>query len=323
MNHVITLHQIRIENANMMAGFTYGFPAITHFLGYVHALSRKLAPLYGIQLEGCAVICHAHQLHVNRKNTLSDYRFNLTRNPLDSTGKPVPFMEEGRMQLTLSLIIPCAGFIGGDVQRHALVCEAIKEQALQQRIAGGRIIDIAHCYSQDFPNKPQKVRTFLRAFLPGFMLVDGFSVFQAHYEKKRETQPESSLLDAWLDFCAVSEYSEPYSASDKKRDQQNVPEAQWVFKPQTEIGYYVPLMVGYKRISELYPPRQAQNLRDSDIPWCMTEAALGIGQWLSPTRIGRLDDAIWNYAVKDPYYVCQCTAQQIAQTDAFVTLDDD
>ena len=48
MNHVVILHQIRIENANAMAGFTYGFPAITHLLGYVHALSRKLEPMHGI-----------------------------------------------------------------------------------------------------------------------------------------------------------------------------------------------------------------------------------------------------------------------------------
>ena len=42
MSSLILLRRIKIENANTIAGLTYGFPAITHFMGFSHALSRKL-----------------------------------------------------------------------------------------------------------------------------------------------------------------------------------------------------------------------------------------------------------------------------------------
>jgi CRISPR-associated protein Csy2 len=40
MSSLILLRRVRVENANAIAGLTYGFPAITHFLGFSHALSR-------------------------------------------------------------------------------------------------------------------------------------------------------------------------------------------------------------------------------------------------------------------------------------------
>ncbi|PVF10187.1 type I-F CRISPR-associated protein Csy2, partial [Yersinia pestis] len=51
MSSLIVLHQVRVENANAIAGLTYGFPAITHFLGYSHALSRKLQSSHGLTLR--------------------------------------------------------------------------------------------------------------------------------------------------------------------------------------------------------------------------------------------------------------------------------
>ena len=47
MSYLLLLPHIRIENANAVAGLTWGFPAITHFLGYVHALSRRVSE-YGV-----------------------------------------------------------------------------------------------------------------------------------------------------------------------------------------------------------------------------------------------------------------------------------
>ena len=36
MSSLILLRRVRVENANAIAGLTYGFPAITHFLGFSH-----------------------------------------------------------------------------------------------------------------------------------------------------------------------------------------------------------------------------------------------------------------------------------------------
>jgi CRISPR-associated protein Csy2 len=62
-NAYIIFERVSVQDANCIAGFTYGFPAITHFLGFGHALSKKLSLSHNLSLYGCAVICHQHQIH--------------------------------------------------------------------------------------------------------------------------------------------------------------------------------------------------------------------------------------------------------------------
>lgn len=63
MKSLLILPRIKVENANAISGLIYGFPAVTHFLGYVHALSRELETLHRIKLGGCGIVCHNHQIH--------------------------------------------------------------------------------------------------------------------------------------------------------------------------------------------------------------------------------------------------------------------
>ena len=63
MSQFILIDRIKVQNANAVAGFTWGFPAITNFLGFVHNLSRKLCnkkKCMDISLKGCVVVVHEH-----------------------------------------------------------------------------------------------------------------------------------------------------------------------------------------------------------------------------------------------------------------------
>lgn len=42
MNHYILIDHVQVQDANAIAGFTWGFPSITHFLGFAHLLQRKM-----------------------------------------------------------------------------------------------------------------------------------------------------------------------------------------------------------------------------------------------------------------------------------------
>ena len=42
MKQYILLDRLKVQNANAISGFTWGFPSITHFLGFTHNLQRKL-----------------------------------------------------------------------------------------------------------------------------------------------------------------------------------------------------------------------------------------------------------------------------------------
>ncbi|MCD9531780.1 type I-F CRISPR-associated protein Csy2 [Photobacterium carnosum] len=294
------IKNMHIEGANAIAGFTYGFPAITQFLGFVHALSRKVEPQHGISFDGCAVMCHQHQVHAYRGSDWDDYGFALTRNPLAKDGKTAPIVEEGKMNLCVSLLIECKGFSGGNSDQEQLISDAIKTQALSQRCAGGRITDIETCQFKPMPNEASDCRKLLRPLLPGFILCDRSDYLQQHNESN-----DQNMIMNWLDFSALRYRYETLTESNSP----DVEQGQWqrVNKPQS--GYLVPLMIGYKQISEIFAAGEVANVRDNTTPFAFTEAVYSVGEWIgSPSRVESINQILWRYQYSSPYYLCR--AQQ-------------
>ncbi|MCD9515021.1 type I-F CRISPR-associated protein Csy2 [Photobacterium carnosum] len=294
------IKNMHIEGANAIAGFTYGFPAITQFLGFVHALSRKVEPQHGISFDGCAVMCHQHQVHAYRGSDWDDYGFALTRNPLAKDGKTAPIVEEGKMNLCVSLLIECKGFSGGNSDQEQLISDTIKTQALSQRCAGGRITDIETCQFKPMPNEASDCRKLLRPLLPGFILCDRSDYLQQHNESN-----DQNMIMNWLDFSALRYRYETLTESNSP----DVEQGQWqrVNKPQS--GYLVPLMIGYKQISEIFAAGEVANVRDNTTPFAFTEAVYSVGEWIgSPSRVESINQILWRYQYSSPYYLCR--AQQ-------------
>lgn len=296
------IKNMHIEGANAIAGFTYGFPAITQFLGFVHALSRKIEPQHGISFDGCAVMCHQHQVHAYRGSDWDDYGFSLTRNPLAKDGKTAPIVEEGKMNLCVSLLIECKGFCGGNSDQEQLISNAIKTLVLSQRCAGGRITNIEACQFKPMPNEAGDCRRLLRPLLPGFILCDRSDYLQQHAENKKDSQ---NMVMSWLDFSALRYRYETLTESDSVAAEQG----QWqrVNKPQS--GYLVPLMIGYKQISDVFAAKEVANVRDNTTPFAFTEAVYSVGEWIgSPSRVESINQILWRYQYSSPYYLCR--AQQ-------------
>ena len=104
MESLIWLKRIRVENANCIHGMTWGFPAMTNFLGFTHALSRQLEKDFDFRLDACAVIAHETQPLAHSPKGF-EYIFSQTRNPLTRKGKTAPINQEGRMHMTISLLL--------------------------------------------------------------------------------------------------------------------------------------------------------------------------------------------------------------------------
>lgn len=294
------LKNMHIEGANAIAGFTYGFPAITQFLGFAHALSRKVEPQHGISFDGCAVMCHQHQVHAYRGSDWDDYGFSLTRNPLAKDGKTAPIVEEGKMNLCVSLLIECKGFSGGNSDQEQRISDAIKTLALSQRCAGGRITHIEACQFKPMPNEASDCRKLLRPLLPGFILCDRSDYLQQHNESN-----DQNMIMSWLDFSALRYRYETLTESNNP----DVEQGQWkrVNKPQS--GYLVPLMIGYKQISDVFAAGEVANVRDNTTPFAFTEAVYSVGEWIgSPSRVESINQILWRYQYSSPYYLCR--AQQ-------------
>ena len=216
MKAMLCLRHIKVENANAIAGLTYGFPAISNFLGFSHALSRALQQEYGLTLGGCAVVCHQHQIHAVQPAGWGDYVFALTRNPLTKEAKTAAFNEEGRMNLDVSLLIECEftsrdfDFDTGDDDKDVAEFERyLLNQIPRLRLAGGTITSIQRAQFVNYPKNGAEIerekfnRRHLLQLLPGFALIERSDVLQGHHQARVAVDADAQLIDSWLDFAAL------------------------------------------------------------------------------------------------------------------------
>jgi len=212
MSQYLLINHIKVQNANAIAGFTWGFPAITHFLGFSHNLARKLADtdsFNDISLTGCAVVAHEYHVHTYRSSY--DFEFTQSRNPpyLSSHAQVAtpPVIEEGKMNMTVSLLVGCEGNIGN---RTDSLRTWLKKVCMLQRLAGGTILDIRNV--EVFKLDEEKtIRAIKRKLLPGFVLMDRSNYLDKHYQTLLQKNSDAELLNAWLDFTSLKQQARPKS----------------------------------------------------------------------------------------------------------------
>ncbi len=374
MKQYILIKRIKVQGANAIAGFTWGFPAITHFLGFSHNLSRKLSSadkFNDISLKGCAVIAHKH--HVHTYGSSYNVEFTQSRNPpylhgLESSkkGETAPVIEEGKMNMTVSLLIECDGYIGN---RQDAFIEWLTKNSFLQRLAGGTILDIGGVEIHGV-SSADDVRSIKRKLLPGFILRDRSEYLEKHYLSLLKQNAETELLDAWLDFAALKQKARPKSdlitkhlvdmsikQTDNSQENQvleiwnkhletpyqeslihdellsyfaqlennsvnekllnqwqsycspnDTTEADWEYVQKPDVGYLVPIMSGYKAISEIYDNKEIENTRDNETPVCFVESAHSIGEWQAVHRISSTDElnhCLWHYHYEKDWYLCK------------------
>lgn len=297
MSAVLLLRHLKVENANAIAGHTWGFPAISNFLGFTHALSRKTEPELGLTLSGCGVVCHRSQVQAYRTGGWGDWVFALSRNPLTKESKTAAFVEEGRMHLDISLIIRVEGRILSGDDHLTELQNQLAQMIKTLRLAGGTIRDLSSVELHSIPyNEEAETKLtckLMRSLLPGFALVSRAGTLAEHLGNLQQQNPQTEPLEAWLDFAALKyKAAEPNKFSE---DLANDAPAEWVRVPKPASGWLVPITIGYRAISELYEPGTVARTRDTHTPFRFVESVYSVGQWLSPHRIVRWEDLLWHY----------------------------
>lgn len=320
MNQYLVLSHIDVQNANSVAGFTWGFPAITGFLGFTHALNRKVSQKFGgkydTNLNGCAVISHKYQNKVYQPKQYADFEFIQSRNPpvleKHKNGKKVPVIEEGKMNLTVSLVI--------ELNKQLLLTDELIKKfertvldcCYQMRLAGGAILNIKQAKLLSANTSEQQammLKKIKRLTMPGFVLFDRSDYLQEHYRdllaKNDNSESEQpSLFDAWLDFCALKSKAIPKLAEGQTQPDADT-DADWQYQPKPNSGYLVPLMTGYKAISQVYDAGEVENTRDKTIPSCFVEAIHSVAEWKGVHSLTSIDSAIWRYQHDEQWYLCR------------------
>jgi CRISPR-associated protein Csy2 len=118
MRRFLLIPHIKIHNANAMSSpYTIGFPAMTAWLGAVHALQRHVQQqgFSDVSFLKVGISCHAFDLQTYKGR--GDFVSSIigTSNPLDKDGNRPAFIEEARCHLTVSLLVEYEGLDPDDL----------------------------------------------------------------------------------------------------------------------------------------------------------------------------------------------------------------
>jgi CRISPR-associated protein Csy2 len=289
-------------------------------LGFTHALNRKLSETHDLGLTGCAVISNQAHNKVYQPKKYADFEFLQSKNPpvlVKHKSSSPPIIEEGKMNLTVSLVIELGQTLLLTSEQQKQFEAEIYDSCSQMRLAGGTILSIQQVklVSASTEKEQQQIlKKVKRLVMPGFVLLDKSHYLQEHYQSIKQQDEYAQLFDAWLDFSALK-----YKSIAKPKDEQGQPDettpADWQYQPKPNKGYLVPLMTGYKAISDLYEAGEVANARDSETPTRFVEAIHSVGEWKGAHSIHNLSDVIWRYhhQLDSCWYLCTQTPNQIIE----------
>ena len=296
----VLIKKIHILNANAISSpLTYGFPAISGFVGSVHALSRKIsqqAGLENVRLDGVLIASHRCQVQHYRESAFGDFSFIQTRNPILKSGQTASIVEEGRCHLVVSLLVGVYSdnqFGLVDEQRDNLLIH-IEQLIQQQRIAGGSVVGL-HSHRPVEYVKSLDLETVKNKLLPAFVLMEAQQDLHGITAQLQADNPHATSLDALIETATLHHIPTV-----------NTSKTSWHIETiKRGRGWIVPIPLGFQSISQQFAPYEMANSRNPEYPSQYVEAIYGLGRWQFPHRIEDLTQALWyaHYVAEQNLYV--------------------
>lgn len=291
----LVLPHLKIHNANAMSSpYTIGFPAMTAWLGAVHAIQRKMhalsmPELNSVQFVATAISCHDFNLQTYRGD--NDYVSSIvsTANPLDKDGNRPAIVEEARCHLEVTLLVEMQGL---NPDHDVALLEQIETICKTMKFAGGDLLAMhkPQCFTFD-EDSDTAYQAIVRHLMLGHVLIERRDLMVA------EMQQSADALDAMLNQLKIMHRS----------TQDENGKVTWTTSRKTK-GWIVPISVGFQGIS---PLEKAIEQRDADTPHRFAEAVLTLGEFVLAYKINGSDysveDILWQYHpdTENDLYLCQ------------------
>lgn len=293
--HFLLIPHLKIHNANAMSSpFTIGFPAMTAWLGSMHALERKLhvKELQRLRLTRLAVSCHQFDLQTYKGK--GDYVHSIvgTANPLDRDGSRPAFIEEARCHLKVSLLIELEGY--SQRIKESLLAE-VQNLIMQMKVASGDVQFLGQCeilsVDEDSDTAEQDLKRILHKLMLGNVLIERKDLVI------QSMNDNMDAIDAVLDHLKVN-----HNVTDERNHEGKVV---WNSSRKTS-GWLVPIAVGFQGISSL-SEEKVLNQRDDDTPHRFAESIVTLGEFIMPYRVKEIDEILWQYHIdfENDLYLCR------------------
>lgn len=290
----LLLPKIEIQNANALSSLcTIGFPAMTAWMGAVHALERKVRlteSLREVRFINLGVISHESRLQVYKNPGDYHYSIAISSNPLRKKGgntfERPPFIEDPRIHLKVSLLIECQG-VTGDNENELL--ETVGDLLPLLKMAGGDVLTCkppaVYFASED---KPEEQKKILHRLMPGFAVIE-----RRHLLEQAENG-EGDTLDTLLSFLMIHHEAEINKENEVRA---------WTSK-RREAGWLIPLVVGFQGLTRL---GKVKAQRDPNVSHRFAEPVITLGEFKMPYRFSSVEDLMWHYEYDEgnDLYICK------------------
>lgn len=294
---ILLLPHIKVQNANALSSpFMIGFPAMTAWLGAVHAMQRKVNEegFQKVAFTSVAVVSHDVDLQIKIgqgdfvKSIVVPKRPPSTKKELTdfNAGSAPSFIEEVRCHLDISLLIEYSDIDKDD--EEMFIEQVAHHLNASMKIAGGDIISFQKpAFYRIEEGNDDDLRRLTRKLMPGYAVIERRELMIEGMEQGRDA------IDALLDHLAIHHSCEKDEAG----------EVTWASHRKTS-GWIVPIATGFHGLTEL---EQAKNQRDPETPHRFAESVVTLGEFRMPHRINSLDEILWHYHVDSEknLYLCQ------------------
>jgi CRISPR-associated protein Csy2 len=287
MKKILVIPRIKIQNANALSSpYTIGFPAMTAWLGFMHALQLKLnKELKELKFMSVAIVSHKFNLHTHK--TGYEYSIVSTSNPLKQNGGRPSTIEEARCHLTVSLVIEYADI---DQDEAEEMMQKLNSTLYRMKIASGDVLSFHNPFLRKITAE-KDVRKLTGKLMTGFCLVSRQDLITQAMQKGQDA------IDALLDYLKNTNSCKKTFEKDKEK-------ITWSKANRKAKGWLVPISTGFYGISDL---ATVDNQRDVTVKHRFAESIVTLGEFVMPYRITNLDHMLWQYSVDidNNLYLCE------------------
>ena len=293
----LVIPNLHVQNANAASSpYIVGFPAMTAWLGMIHALQRRLQQreeLRQVRLPRMGISCHACDMQsFSDRDNYYDYLIG-TANPLKKSKKTgeferPPFVEEARCHLEISLLIEIEGF-KESIRENFL--QVVCQELPRLKAAGGDIIlQAGECEQWQvitvLDDDESAERRIKRLLMPGYVLKERQDLLKPAADR--------DTLDNLLGALQV-EYT-----AEEPTDGKGI---SWQRKKVLADGWLVPIAVGFRDLSGEI---KVEGQRSYDYEHHFVEPLVSVGEFVMPYRLESLQEMLWEYVydAADGLYLC-------------------
>lgn len=293
IRRLLILPKIKVLDANALSSpFSVGFPAMTAWLGFTHALQRHLNELDYDELRFINTAVVNHEFNMQAHKGEGDFVYSLigTANPLTKDGSRSSFIEEARCHLMASLVIEWQGNEDELLDESPLFIEQVIKQMHTMKLASGNIQSFSQPEIMTIDTENDRhFQQLKRQLMPGYLIVERRDLMIEAMAQQKNVD----ALEAMLSYLTVHHHCH----QDEKG------EVSWSSQRKVS-GWLVPIATGFQGISEL---GQAKNQRDPNVLHRFSEWVVTLAEFVMAHRIQKLDDMLWHYHTdaQKNLYLCQ------------------